>query len=63
MSMEQESGSSVLMEIHGMPGMGSMGRPPATVEMCEQRSNPMGEEADMLKTTSYLLHLPPGSIS
>ena len=48
MSMEQESGSSVLMEMQGMPGMGSMGRPPATVGIGEQRSKPMGDEADML---------------
>jgi len=51
MSMEQESGSSVLMEMQGMPGIGSMGRPPATVGMGEHEnpaSNPIGEEADML---------------
>lgn len=51
MSMEQESGSSVLMEMHGIPGMGSMGRPPATVWMGEQEnpgSNPIGDDAEML---------------
>ena len=30
-SMEQESGSSVLIEIQGIPGIGSMGSPPAKV--------------------------------
>jgi hypothetical protein len=65
MSMEQESGSSVLMEMQGMPGIGSMGRPPATVGMGEHEnpaSNPIGEEADMLtgfihKTISQTLKL------
>ena len=55
MSMEHESGSSVLMDMHGMPGMGSMGRPPPTVGIGEHEnpvSNPSGDEADMLSNES-----------
>ena len=53
MSIEHESGSSVLIDMHGMPGMGSMGRPPATVadegkgEHENPGSNPIGDP-DML---------------
>ena len=54
MSIEHESGSSVLMDMHGIPGMGSMGRPPATVALAgngeheNPGSKPRGEDADML---------------
>jgi hypothetical protein len=54
MSIEQESGNSVLIDMHGIPGMGSISIPPATVadvgrgEQENPVSKPNGDEADML---------------
>lgn len=48
-SIEQESGSSVLMEIQGMPGIGSRGTLPAIVDGDDTNavSKSKGDEADI----------------
>ena len=50
--MEQESGNSVLIDMHGIPGIGSISIPPATVADVGEQENPVskpsGDEADIL---------------